>query len=58
VPPATHAQAFLWVAGWPFDDVDEHLLGRVATAAGRALEGARSLEAAVRLLRSVQAFQL
>ncbi|MFI6478183.1 hypothetical protein ACIBH1_09645 [Nonomuraea sp. NPDC050663] len=57
MPLATHAQAYLWVAGRAFDDIDEHLLGRFATAAGRALEGARSLEAAARMLRAVQAFR-
>ncbi|TDD33448.1 hypothetical protein E1286_42240 [Nonomuraea terrae] len=39
-----------------FGDGEEHLLGRYATAAGRALEAASGLEAAVRLLRGVGAF--
>lgn len=57
VPLATHDQAFLWVAGRPFSEGDEHLLSRFATASGRAMEGARGLEAAVRLLRGVRAFR-
>ncbi|MFI6297397.1 hypothetical protein ACIBEJ_37790 [Nonomuraea sp. NPDC050790] len=56
VPLATREQAFLWIAGRDFDDADAHLLGRFATAAGRALEAASGMEAAVRLLRGVQAF--
>jgi len=56
VPLATRDHAFLWVAGRGFDDGDEHLLGRFAIAAGRALEASSGLEAAVRLLRGVQAF--
>ncbi|WP_336208768.1 hypothetical protein [Nonomuraea sp. LPB2021202275-12-8] len=55
VPLATHDHTFLWVAGRGFDDLDEHLLGRFATASGRALEAASGLDAAVRLLRGVQA---
>ncbi|MBO3748484.1 hypothetical protein J5X84_20610 [Streptosporangiaceae bacterium NEAU-GS5] len=50
---AMHAQPYLWVAGRGFDELDEHLLTRFATAAGRALEGARGFEAAGRLLRAV-----
>jgi hypothetical protein len=50
---AMHTQAYLWVAGRGFDDLDEHLLTRFATAAGRAVEGARGFEAAGRLLRAV-----
>ncbi|MEV0587316.1 hypothetical protein [Nonomuraea sp. NPDC050310] len=57
VPMATRGQAYLWAAGRAFDDGDEHLLGRLATAGGRALEAARGLEAAVRMLRGVQAFR-
>ncbi|WP_143590415.1 hypothetical protein [Thermoactinospora rubra] len=57
VPLATFEQAYVWAAGRSFDDADEHLLGRFATAAGRALEAARGLEAAVRMLRGVQAFR-
>lgn len=50
--------AFLWAAGRAFDDRDEHLLGRFAIAAGRALEASNGLEAAARLLRSVQSLPL
>jgi hypothetical protein len=56
LPLATHDQACVWVAGRRFGESEEHLLGRFATAAGRALEAANGLEAAVRLLRGVQAF--
>jgi len=56
LPLTTYDQAFVWVAGRRFGEPDEHLLSRFATAAGRALEAAAGLEAAVRLLRSVQAF--
>ncbi|MFD1543017.1 hypothetical protein [Nonomuraea guangzhouensis] len=56
LPLATRDHAFLWVAGRRFGDPDEHLLSRFATAAGRALEAVSGLEAAVRLLRGVQAF--
>lgn len=55
VATATCDHAFLWAAGRDFDDRDEHLLGRFATAAGRALEASDGLEAAARLLRAVQA---
>ncbi|WP_157247409.1 hypothetical protein [Nonomuraea typhae] len=57
VPLATREHAFLWAAGRDFDDTDAHLLGRFATAAGRALEAASGMEAAVRLLRGVQTFR-
>ncbi|WP_157548882.1 hypothetical protein [Nonomuraea candida] len=57
VPAAVWDQTFVWVAGRAFCDGDEHLLGRFATAAGRALEAANGLEAAVRLLRGVRAFR-
>lgn len=57
VPLATFDAAFLWVAGRPFDDGDEHLLGRFAVACGRAMEAAQGLEAAIRLLRGVHAFR-
>lgn len=56
IPLATHDHAFVWVAGRAFDDGDEHLLSRFATAAGRAMEAASGLEAAARLLRGVRAF--
>ncbi|WP_219514697.1 hypothetical protein [Nonomuraea ceibae] len=56
VPLTTCDHVSLWVAGRAFDTADEHLLGRFATAAGRALEAAGDLEAATRLLRGVQAF--
>ncbi|GAA3447256.1 hypothetical protein [Planomonospora venezuelensis] len=56
VPLATRGEAYLWVAGRPFDHRDEDLLVRFATAAGRAVEAARGFEAATRLLRSVHAF--
>lgn len=58
VPLTTRERAFLWVAGRRFSDVDEHLLGRFATASGRALESASGMQAAVRLLRGVQSFRL
>ncbi|MEV0234350.1 hypothetical protein [Nonomuraea sp. NPDC050786] len=57
VPLATRDHTFVWVAGRAFEDADEHLLSRFATAAGRALEAASGLEAAVRLLRGVRAFR-
>ncbi|MGR6917339.1 hypothetical protein ACU635_24145 [[Actinomadura] parvosata] len=57
VPVAARDHTFLWVAGRGFCDGDEHLLGRFATAAGRALEAASGCEAAVRLLRGVRAFR-
>ncbi|MEU8246526.1 hypothetical protein [Nonomuraea sp. NPDC048916] len=56
VPLATRDHALLWVAGRVFSDRDEDLLSRFATAAGRALEAASGLEAAVRQLRGVHAF--
>ncbi|MEV0595138.1 hypothetical protein [Nonomuraea cavernae] len=56
VPVATRDHALLWVAGRLFSDRDEDLLSRFATAAGRALEAASGLEAAVRQLRGVHAF--
>ncbi|WP_219460711.1 hypothetical protein [Nonomuraea rhizosphaerae] len=56
LPLATCDHGFVWVAGRRFGEPDEHLLSRFATAAGRALEAATGLEAAVRLLRGVQAF--
>ena len=56
LPLATMDHAFVWVAGRRFAEPDEHLLSRFATAAGRALEAASGLEAAIRLLRGVQAF--
>lgn len=55
---ATCDHAFLWTAGRAFDDRDEHLLGRFAIAAARALEASTGLETAARLLRGVQAFPL
>ncbi|MFG1946506.1 hypothetical protein [Nonomuraea sp. NPDC048826] len=58
VAAATSDHAFLWAAGRAFDERDEHLLGRFATAAGRALEASTGLEAAARLLRGVQGFPL
>ncbi|RVX42073.1 hypothetical protein EDD27_4691 [Nonomuraea polychroma] len=57
VPVVAREHTFVWVAGRGFDDGDEHLLGRFATAAGRALEAASGLEAAVRLLRGIRAFR-
>ncbi|WP_406674638.1 hypothetical protein WBK31_09275 [Nonomuraea sp. N2-4H] len=57
VPASACDHAFVWVAGREFSDADEHLLSRYATAAGRALEAASGMEAAVRLLRSVRAFR-
>ncbi|HEX4816145.1 MAG TPA: hypothetical protein VFV66_25655 [Nonomuraea sp.] len=57
VPLVTRDHTFVWVAGRGFGDGDEHVLGRFATAAGRALEAASGLEAAVRLLRGVRAFR-
>ncbi|MEU4548983.1 hypothetical protein [Nonomuraea dietziae] len=56
VPLATRDLAHLWVAGGRFTDREEHLLGRLALACGRALEASRGLEAAARMLRSVHAF--
>ncbi|MFG3438699.1 hypothetical protein ACGF0J_15750 [Nonomuraea sp. NPDC047897] len=56
VPPVRCEEVLVWVAGRDFGECDEHLLGRFATAAGRALEAANGLEAAVRILRGVQAF--
>lgn len=56
VPLATREHVLLWVAGRAFRDRDEHLLSRLATAAGRALEAASGLEAAVRVLNGVHAF--
>ncbi|MDR8409334.1 hypothetical protein MTP10_11350 [Nonomuraea sp. 3-1Str] len=56
VPLAAREQLHLWVAGRDFGDHDEHLLSRLATAGGRALEAASGLEAAARLLRGVHAF--
>ncbi|MGW4793670.1 hypothetical protein ACWEPC_14840 [Nonomuraea sp. NPDC004297] len=57
VPVAARDHTFVWVAGRGFCDGDEHLLGRFATAAGRALEAASGVEAATRLLRGVRAFR-
>ncbi|GAA4949718.1 hypothetical protein HD597_002435 [Nonomuraea thailandensis] len=57
VPVAARDHTFVWVAGRGFCDGDEHLLGRFATAAGRAMEAASGCEAAVRLLRGVRAFR-
>jgi hypothetical protein len=57
VPLAAREHTFVWVAGRGFEEGDEHLLSRFATAAGRALEAASGLEAAVRLLRGVRAFR-
>lgn len=57
VPVAARDHTFVWVAGRGFGDGDEHLLSRFATAAGRALEAASGMEAAVRLLRGVRAFR-
>lgn len=54
VPAQVRDHAFVWVAGRGFQERDEHLLSRYATAAGRAVEGVRGLEAAVRLLRGVR----
>ncbi|MDF5753809.1 hypothetical protein [Spongiactinospora sp. TRM90649] len=56
IPLSTRRQAYLWVAGRGFDDADEHLLVRLAWAAGTALEAACGLETATRALRSVHAF--
>ncbi|MEU7892994.1 hypothetical protein AB0B45_09010 [Nonomuraea sp. NPDC049152] len=56
VPLATRDQAYLWVAGRRFTEREEHLLGRLAAAAGRAIEASRGLEVAARMLRSVHAF--
>ncbi|WP_214324024.1 hypothetical protein [Nonomuraea sediminis] len=56
IPMATLDHGFLWAAGRGFRERDEHLLGRLAAAAGRALEAACELEAAARMLRGVQAF--
>ncbi|MGP3913551.1 hypothetical protein [Nonomuraea sp. 10N515B] len=57
VPVVAREHTFVWVAGRRFGDADEHLLGRFATAAGRALEAASGLEAAVRMLRGIRAFR-
>ncbi|MEV4570641.1 hypothetical protein AB0K12_43410 [Nonomuraea sp. NPDC049419] len=57
VPVPARDHAFVWVAGREFCEADEHLLSRYATAAGRALEAAIGMEAAVRLLRGVRAFR-
>ncbi|MCK2216427.1 hypothetical protein MF672_021860 [Actinomadura sp. ATCC 31491] len=57
VPLASRDHTFVWVAGREFGDGDEHLLSRFSMAAGRALEAASGLEAAVRLLRGVRAFR-
>jgi hypothetical protein len=57
VPVLAQDHTFVWVAGRGFEDGDEHLLSRFATAAGRALEAACGLEAAVRLLRGVRTFR-
>ncbi|GGT06799.1 hypothetical protein ACIBIZ_43660 [Nonomuraea spiralis] len=57
VPAWARDHPFLWVAGRGFEEGDEHLLSRFATAGGRALEGAGGLEAAVRLLRGVRSFR-
>ncbi|WP_113703144.1 hypothetical protein [Nonomuraea lactucae] len=56
VPLATREHVLIWVAGRAFRDCDEHLLSRLATAAGRALEAASGMEAAVRILRAVHTF--
>ncbi|GAA2270627.1 hypothetical protein GCM10010149_10030 [Nonomuraea roseoviolacea subsp. roseoviolacea] len=56
VPLAVREHLRLWVAGRDFGDHDEHLLSRLATAGGRALEAASGLDAAARLLRGVHAF--
>jgi hypothetical protein len=56
LPMTTRDRAFVWVAGRRFGEPDEYLLSRFATAAGRALEAASGMEAAVRLLHGVQAF--
>ncbi|MEU5867749.1 hypothetical protein ABZ815_41735 [Nonomuraea sp. NPDC047529] len=57
VPAQLRDHTFVWVAGRGFQEGDEHLLGRFATAAGRAVEGARGLETAVRLFRGVRTFR-
>ncbi|MEV4396730.1 hypothetical protein [Nonomuraea sp. NPDC049607] len=57
VPAQVRDHTFVWVAGRGFQEGDEHLLGRFATAAGRAVEGARGLETAVRLFRGVRTFR-
>ncbi|MFI7702540.1 hypothetical protein [Nonomuraea sp. NPDC049480] len=57
VPLVAREHTFVWVAGRGFAEGDEHLMSRFATAAGRALEAASGLEAAVRLLRGVRAFR-
>ncbi|MGP3932800.1 hypothetical protein [Nonomuraea sp. KM88] len=57
VPMATRDSTHLWVAGRGFSDGDEHLVSRFAAAAGRALEAAGGLEAAVRMLRGVRSFR-
>ncbi|QYC42825.1 hypothetical protein Nocox_26120 [Nonomuraea coxensis DSM 45129] len=57
VPALSCDHVYVWVAGRGFCDGDEHLLSRYAIAAGRALEAASGLEAAVRLLRGVRAFR-
>ncbi|MGW0803863.1 hypothetical protein [Nonomuraea sp. NPDC002799] len=57
VPTVARDRTFVWVAGRGFEVDDEHLLGRFATAAGRALEAASGLDAAVRLLRGVRSFR-
>ncbi|MEU8110039.1 hypothetical protein AB0C18_40665 [Nonomuraea muscovyensis] len=56
VPPVRREEVLVWVAGRDFGECEEHLLSRLATAAGRALEAASGLEAAVRILRGVHAF--
>ncbi|MEW9551634.1 hypothetical protein [Nonomuraea sp. NPDC050783] len=57
VPLDSCDHTFVWVAGRGFCDGDEHLLSRFSMAAGRALEAASGLDAAVRLLRGVRAFR-
>ncbi|TYB60203.1 hypothetical protein FXF51_31905 [Nonomuraea sp. PA05] len=56
MPVTTRSQAVIWVAGRAFDEHDEELLVRFATAAARALEAHRDVETAVRMLRGVHAF--
>lgn len=57
VPVQARDHTYVWVAGRDFEERDEHLLSRFATAAGRAMEAACGLETAVRLLRSVRSFR-
>jgi hypothetical protein len=56
VPLGTLRQCRLWVAGHDFAEREQELLSRFATVAGRLLEAATGMEAALRMLRAVHAF--